>query len=270
MKKGLLLLFVFLFFVGCYEDNIHVYEDSSGGLYGQDSTEIYFFKFLSAWQPAAGLTAFPDGGTPRMLINNLSFYRLDRDEDHLQRIYNFGDLPYQKSRWRTFINKQDSIITFGLNPLNGWEREITFDEKIRDLQQKIGGYFVYDPWHQTVDHFFVTDSVPAGDPRDIRTSQLKRMLVDITFKQWGLDLPEISDKTESDFIDDLVQLNGNRFYRQAVVEQIVSDMTFDQIVTIIDRMQDYRNQLNGLEQTEYDFAAEQTLQLLNQLKEDRR
>jgi hypothetical protein len=262
-----LLIFVFSLFLlcGCYQDSIHISEDYTGGLYGRDSTDIFFYKYISAWKPAAGLSAFPDGGTPKLLYKNVSFYRYDRQRVELNKVFDFDDLPFNKSRWLTSITRNDSIITFAIRPVSGWEKEITRDSTFKKYRQQFGGFFGYHLYCNSTNHFSKPYVISPKNKKDLSASQIKKITGNISYKQWGIDLSELDPKGKSGFIQDLITLQGNRNYRKAVVEQIVSKLNADEIKVIIEKMNAYRDQLSGLEQTEYEITAEKTIAALKKL-----
>ena len=262
-----LLIFVFSLFLlcGCYQDSIHISEDYTGGRYGWDSTDIFFYKFISAWKPAAGLSAFPDGGTPKLLYKNVSFYRYDRQRVELNKVFDFNNLPFNKSRWLTSIIRNDSIITFAIHPVSGWETEITLDPTFKKYRQKFGGFFEYNLNRNRTKHFSKPYVISPKNKQDLSASQIKKITGNISYKQWGIDLSELGSKSNAGFIQDLITLEGNHNYRKAVVEQIVSKLNAEEIKAIIEKMNAYRDQLSGLEQTEYEITAEETIDTLKKL-----
>ena len=75
-------------------------------------------------------------------------------------------------------------------------------------------------------------------------------------------------KNRKEYIDDIIRLNGDLSYRQAIILQYIT--TAEEAQTLLHSMEEYEKKLEGVEQTGYGIYSEdtrRTLQTLSALKE---
>lgn len=93
-----------------------------------------------------------------------------------------------------------------------------------------------------------------------KTKELKLLLEDFTYADWGLDLKEKWVKKKSEYINDIILLNGNFEYRKAILQSIqfsTSDIRL--MLTSITKRSD---KLKAYEKQKYDLNAQETIDLL--------
>lgn len=138
------IVFPAILLSSCYSDSIRIKENISKSCYNPDHTQVAFLKFISVYRPPKGITKFPDGGTPKYLFKNTSLYRYNLTDSLLQKVYDFGGLPYGVSRWKTDLSFGTSKIAFSILPTVGWRAEMKNHKGIRKLYDSFSGIFVYD------------------------------------------------------------------------------------------------------------------------------
>lgn len=67
-------------------------------------------------------------------------------------------------------------------------------------------------------------------------------------------------KRKSEYIDDIIRLGGDLFYRQEIIRTLITEPS--QAREIISRMEKHEQKLKGLEQTEYRIYSEPTIEML--------
>jgi len=139
-----LIFFVLLFMSGCYKDYINLTIDYDSAVYNKDSTEIAFIRFVRISQAAKGMTAFPDGGKPKVLFKDVSLFKYEIGNDDVAKIFSFGSLPYNKTRWQSHISFQGNNIAFSIIPLGGWENKAVKNDSLTARRKQLEGIFIYD------------------------------------------------------------------------------------------------------------------------------
>ena len=100
---------------------------------------------------------------------------------------------------------------------------------------------------------------------DVSITNIKELTADISYKEWGFNLNEYWQRSHKEYINDIIRLNGNLNYRRAIIEEIGQNLNNKKIEKIINRMDSYKNSLDGYEKTKYEFISKETIELLNDL-----
>ena len=154
LKRVLLFLVATFLLTGCYEDYIVINSKFTTGKIYQDSSQIIFFHYLQAGQPPKGISRFPDGGTQKIIFKNVSLYSYNTNNHILEKIFDFGNLPY--GSWFDNLSLQNNNLIFGINPLMGWDWAIkhsTRSDEYKNLYDKYMGIYKYDLESKKTDHF---------------------------------------------------------------------------------------------------------------------
>jgi hypothetical protein len=100
------------------------------------------------------------------------------------------------------------------------------------------------------------------DKNKTSITEIKRLTVDLPFKEYGFELSEVYPKNKRQYIDDLVRLRGNFDFRKAIIEELTEDLTQKELNNIIEAMDRYAESLSGLEKTQYTYYSKDTKELL--------
>lgn len=130
-RSGLILLTVLL--QSCYQEVPNISEDFGAGIHNQDSTEITFIKGFKAYFPPEGVTRFPDGGQPNMLLEKVYLYNYHLSSHQLKVIAELGHLKGFPSRWKNRIQRRNHWVVYSLTPVS-----------LRDTNSSVQGLFIID------------------------------------------------------------------------------------------------------------------------------
>jgi len=261
--KGLLIFFLITAAVtanSCYSDEINMKTDAHySATYSTDSTHVYFVAQTRAWQAAKGLSAMPDGGKPKELFKDVSLYSYDIQTGNLIRLLEMGQLPYSPVRWKFMIIPQGNEISFSLEPLSGWEKEIEYNPEMVTIRNNLDHVFlISDKGEVTTgaSHF------PAENIRKTELSALHRHINDLPLSSFGLILEKICPAGEKRYISDLVSLSNTSSYRRAVIEQVVAGKDKNTIRSILEKMTGSIEELSGASREEMKIKEKKNLELL--------
>jgi len=346
----LFFLFVITFILtGCYEDYLVINSNFKSGKISQDSSQIFFFHSLQVGQPPKGISRFPDGGTQKIIFKNVSIYAYNTENQILEKIFDFGNLPF--GSWTYNLSLQNSSLIFGVCPLAGWDWRIkhsTKSEVFKILYDKYMGiykynfeseklgHFVYDGYEQELSndenqiiylkrdslgveiwHLMIAENknqivkrietntafipiywinnnkvayevnnklnlldLETGEinlidkelipkQNNVSITEIIELTNNISFNDWGFKLDEYWQRSHKEYINDIISLNGNLNYRRAIIEEFGQNLSSKEIEKIINRIDSYKNSLDGYKKTNYEFFSKETVDLLNDLLEQK-
>lgn len=245
---------------GCYGDINVSCEFQSPGSYDQDSLNLYFFHSSVVSRTAKGISAFPDGGIPKILFKKVTFSRYNMVQKSLETILDYGSMPYSSSRWRFNIYVRNDTVSFLIAPVSGWENELkwgldsAFYEKYRYL-------YKYDVKNKSISQYevggneiFTTLKVPV--------SEMKKLTGELKYSDWGIIIGEIAKTGKRQMIKDISELRGNQEYRNALIEELSGEMTRQEKNKIISDINRFLNSLDDYERLLKKDAAENTINSL--------
>jgi hypothetical protein len=95
---------------------------------------------------------------------------------------------------------------------------------------------------------------------------LNKQLAEIPLTNWGLKLDEIYPKSDREYIEETIYLrNPSSQTRRAVIEQIIAKLSKAEIELLLEKMDAYKNRLEGLKKTEYEFYSKDTYEQIKAL-----
>ncbi|MBN1252955.1 MAG: hypothetical protein JXR51_12605 [Bacteroidales bacterium] len=100
---------------------------------------------------------------------------------------------------------------------------------------------------------------------DIEPKIIDSLTKNITYKQWGFDLKNISPKSKAEFVDDIILLAGNYNYRKAVIQEICNDLSTKEIEKILNNMDKYSDRLDKYKKHNYNLSSENTKKYLKKI-----
>ncbi|MBW2643227.1 MAG: hypothetical protein JRC89_07600 [Deltaproteobacteria bacterium] len=134
-------LFVISLLVGgCQAKIPFVTGGISAGEFNENITKAVFLYNARVSKKATGISAFPDGGIPKILLQKSALYIYDISGNNLQKIFTYkSDINRFYARV-SFVNKK---IAFSITPRLGWNYEIKHG-KNKDAVDNYRGIFIYD------------------------------------------------------------------------------------------------------------------------------
>lgn len=251
---------LFVSFSGCYGDINVKCDFQAPGNYDNDSSNLYFFHSSEVYRPPKGISAFPDGGRPKMLFKKVTFNRYNPEQRLLETIFDYGSLPLSSGRWKFHLLVRNDTVTFMIEPVSGWANELKWGldscwySKFRYL-------CTYETTNGTIklsesagNEFISVPSVPI--------SVMKGLTEDLKYSDWGLIRAEIFYSGKRKIVKDLTKLKGNQEYRNAAVEILRSELTKEEKSDIIKGIRNYLDGLGDYERQQKKELAERTIERL--------
>jgi len=283
-KSGFIILAVILL-SGCYSEYLSIdYTVHHGAVWNSDKSCITFVASKVAYRNAKGITRFPDGGIPQYLLEDMGLYIFNVKDSSLAELVNFNDLvswqSTSRSLWSVDLIFNDSVIYYQITPVTDWNWFITKArsedrlKQIKSLKQKYNKPYMYN---------LNTGSVQEEDTLLFREkyqennanhkadlSHLNKILKKAPLSEWGLNVTDIYPKNDKEYIKETIyNYNKSVETKRAVIEQIIAKKNKQEIEKLLERMDNYRNTLEGLERKEYDiFSADVYKQIEDLLKEN--
>lgn len=273
IKSGFILLTVFLL-SGCYSEYLSIdYTVHHGAVWNNDKSCVTFVASKIAYRNAKGITRFPDGGIPQYLLEDMGLYIFNIKDSSLAELVNFNDLvnwqSTSRSLWSVNLVFNDTVIYYQITPVTDWNWFITKTssedrlKQIKSLKQKYNKPYMYN---------LNTGSVQESDTSLFREkyqenivnhkadlSHLNKILKKVPLSEWGLKVQEIYPKKEKEYIKETIyRYNECAESRRAVVEQIIAKKNKQEIEKLLEKMDKYRNALEGLERMQYDLYTKET------------
>ena len=146
MDTKLFNLFKYLFIIisllisGCHAEIPFIEGGISAGKFNKNKTKTAFLYNARVSKKATGISAFPDGGIPKILLQKSALYIYDISENNLQEIFTYkADIDMFYARV-SFKNKKTA---FSITPRMGWNYELK-QGKNKDTADNYRGIFIYD------------------------------------------------------------------------------------------------------------------------------
>ncbi len=192
MRIKNILYFLVLLLTGCHTQNIHLTTKAFSGSYNTYKNALVFFKEIHLWLPSSGIAVIPDGGIPKTLYKNTSLYHFQKQEKVLTKIYDFGNLPYNYSRWKTKTSYGTNLIAFSITPIEGWREFIEINPGLKKYKTMYKGIFIYTPNNYTHNRGEITKITTTGEspilsPDDSIVIYTKREKVNYSIEMYNLN-----------------------------------------------------------------------------------
>ncbi len=96
---------------------------------------------------------------------------------------------------------------------------------------------------------------------------LHNQISEVPLSELGLVIKEILPKSDKDYINDFIYSSkgGSRLTKRAIAEQIISKLSKEEIRTIMKRIDDHKNSLDGLERKSFKLNSEDKYEHLEKL-----
>lgn len=102
-------------------------------------------------------------------------------------------------------------------------------------------------------------------PNQIPIKKVKELTSEFTFSDWGFKLTDYFQKDQKHFIDDIILLNGNLNYRNAIIQSIGKDLSKKDIENILSDIEKRKQELESYEKSKYEYLSKETADLLKEL-----
>ncbi len=241
LTKILIVSMAFLF-ISCYSDCLTIdYRLHHGAVWNDEHTKVTFVASKMAYRSAKGIAAFPDGGRPQYLLEDVGLYVFDCESKLLEKLITFNDLtswlgPW-RAKWSVTLALTDTMVYYLLSPVSvGWNAS---------LEEKYGqprAFHIYTETDTAIDSTTFNNLLIESEKCDL--TSLGRLVSKVPLADWGLKLQEIYPKSDRKYIIETIHLyNTSSKTRRAVIEQIIATKSKAEIESILKEMDDYRKNL---------------------------
>jgi len=250
-----------------YTDEVYTsWYFSRGCLVGD---RIYFVTTYRLMQKPKGLARFPDGGTSKGLFSSVSLYNCDTDGKDLQLCSRLEQMQLGGNgiAQSTIMKKKNNhleIMYYGSN-MRG---------------DKVNRYhmFIWEIKEKTITHITALDEKKSimkdmdglwkvYRQESVGISSLKKKLAGYTLAEWNIPSPlDYVNKSTDSLLDDLVELKGDSYYRDAIIQAHADILTDARIDELLRSIQKRKDSLEGYEQMKYKMTAADLEEKLIKLK----
>ncbi|MFP4467183.1 MAG: hypothetical protein ACLFP1_09035 [Candidatus Goldiibacteriota bacterium] len=281
MMKRLMLLYTALlmavFYLSCgYSDYVHLdYTVHPGAISAPQDAGAMFVASTSAYRRAEGAARFPDGGTPDYLLKKTALYSFDFSSGELNELADFSDLAritgVSPGRWDSRIAYEGQTAYYSVKPAGGWDAygKTGGDKQadIEKLKEKYNKHYAVDILTKEKNAVPPEKAEPLyKKTKEISLIELNQRIEDVPMKEWGFVLEKIYPKPEEKYIDETIYLkNSSKNTRRAVIEQMISKKSRDEIKELLEKMDEHKNKLEGLKKTEYEIYSKDTYENIKSL-----
>jgi hypothetical protein len=241
LTKILTVSMAFLF-TSCYSELLTIdYRLHHGAVWNDEYTKVAFVASKMAYRSAKGIAAFPDGGRPQYLLEDVGLYVFDCESKLLEKLITFNDLtswlgPW-RAKWSVTLALTDTMVYYLISPVSvGWNAS---------LEEKYGqprAFHIYTETDTAIDSTTFNNLLIESEKCDL--TSLGRLVSKVPLADWGLKLQEIYPKSDRQYIIETIHLyNTSSKTRRAVIEQIIATKSKAEIESILKEMDDYKNSL---------------------------
>ncbi|TCO10990.1 hypothetical protein [Natronoflexus pectinivorans] len=266
-----LSLLVMMLFASCHSKQVSLnFSTHHGACWNSDSTKIAVIISSTAFRRPEGISRFPDGGRVKHEFKKTALYIYSLEDKSLLKVDDFSDLANiigtNRSKWRGRIDFRDSIIYYQIEPVIEWDflkhlaaNNVDKLMLIPELKEK---------YTQTFQYKIVSGEIMPADTnavkglfentRQANLTQLNQKLNDVPVSQMGLVLRDFHQKPERKLINETIFLqNKSALTRRAVFEQIISELSNEELKSVLNRMDNHQSRLTGLEKERYEKASKE-------------
>ncbi len=252
-----LLVMTAAFLSSCHSRYVHLSLDlHHGACWNDQHSRVACIISTAAYRPARGLARFPDGGIPEYLLEEVALYVFEPGSSQISELYGFDDLAvflgHSRSNWKTRIAFTDSLVFCSVSPVMEWEwylehtaRTATDSQQVYQLKEKYDRPFTIDETSGAVSPVSTSrfDAVYHKE-KAVDFMTLHGQLTALPLAEFGLVIGEIYPKPAKAYIEETIYLkNESTLSRRAVVEQIISGLTKDEIRDLLEEMDRYKEDL---------------------------
>lgn len=268
-------------FTSCHSGYLSIgYQVYPGAVWNNKHTKVAFIASKTAYRSAKGITSLPDGGIPRYLLSNVGLYVFDYENKILNELISFNELadclgPYS-SKWDVKLVLTDTMVYYLLAPVPDWNWQIEqarnpensqLMASLKERYKQAHAFDMYAKNDKVIDS--TTFNNLFAESKDVYSCDLtllNKQLAEIPLTNWGLKLDEIYPKSDREYIEETIYLrNPSSQTRRAVIEQIIAKLSKTEIELLLEKMDAYKNRLEGLKKTEYEFYSKDTYEQIKAL-----
>lgn len=273
--KFVIILSTALLLFSCHSEYLSLdYSIHHGGCISADSSFAFFVLTTKAYRQATGISRFPDGGIPDYIMSDMGIYSLNMNERSLEKIVDLKDLAAligsTRSLWKISLNTSGDSVMYKVQPVSDWSLYNSGSpkkqDKINEIREKYESVHIYDIQTKEIRVSSDITEVICPENQKMGIMDISRILKKIPLSEMGFVLRDIYPKTDEEYIDETIYCkNNSEVTRRAVVEQIISKLSKDEITGLLKNMDEYKESLESLERNLYDLHSKDTYDSIKDL-----
>lgn len=220
---------------------------------------LYFLIDYELYRPPRGIARFPDGGRPRNVHSETVLYRWDTGSETIERLGTVRSRrdPGHDVRQAHFETKEGTLsILFKTSHGNrqnpGAWSAVSWNTETRTLRS--------EPPEESA---ALLERFSYEDPARRGISEIIAIVSSLTLERLELPSPlDYMSRRETKLVDDLVELNGDQPYRDAIVEAIAQKSLSGDPGEILSRIDEHRQSLPVPYRGQYALFSEETVEAL--------
>jgi len=224
---------------------------------------LYFLIDYQLYRPPRGIARFPDGGRPRNVYSETALYRWDTGSETIERLATVRSRrdPGHDVR-QTYFEPQGGTLSILFKTGHGnrqnpdaWSA-VSWDPEAGTLRSE-----PVEGRASLLERFSYEDPARRG------ISEVIAIVSSLTLERLELPSPlDYMSRRESRLVDDLVELNGDQPYRDAIVEAIAKESLSAEPGDILSRIDQHRRSLSEPYRGQYALFSEATVEALEAIK----
>jgi len=273
--KSVIILVTVSLLLSCHSEYLSLdYSIHNGGCISADSSFGVFALTKKAYRQATGISRFPDGGIPDYIMSEMGIYYLDMKARSVEKIVELKDLVNligsSRSLWKISLNISGDSVMYKVRPVSDWSLYNSDSQekqdKINDVREKYESVHIYNIQTKEIRVSSDLTEVNCPESQKLGIMDISRILKEMPLSEIGFVLKDIYPKPDQEYIDETIyRKNNSSLTRRAVVEQVISKLSKDEIDELLKRMDDYQNSLEGFERTEYELYSKDVYERIKDL-----
>jgi hypothetical protein len=255
------IIFIIVLLIGCtYEKRFSIWSVYHASAWNASGDKFAFARGYHIFKSPTGMSRFPDGGTSKVLHDSISFYVFDTKSGAIQRFDHFDDAKKSNLTqfWDITIAWEGTCIIYSIKT-RVWDRDI---KGYREIDM---GRFSFDVVNNKKEALSADDArwkrVLARRPEkdrklikyimELSSKEIDTYTKNVTVEGWGLDPLEYARLSTKEYIKDLINLQGDQEYRNAVIERLGKELTYDEIKDVLEEFKEKMRKLESSDRYKY-------------------
>ncbi len=205
----------------------------TGGAYNTDNNKVVFARYCHIYQCPKGIARFPDGGRVKTRYKTIFLYLFDIKTASIKKLteikkFSGGIPPHIKLIWSgeniIFQMRGGNSVLRIINE-KGNEKKIVSEAEKNKLAKSLKECS--------------QDMIPI--------KKIEKLVEHIKLDEWGAPAPlEYNHKKLKVYISDLIKGRGDKFYRQAIIEKYISNLSYEDRQKIAIKMLRHLKKIEGV------------------------
>ncbi|HRX31310.1 MAG: hypothetical protein H6537_08635 [Bacteroidales bacterium] len=231
-----------------------------------DSTEFAFLTAVRLYRKPEGISRFPDGGQSVGVYSNVAIYVYRCNDSTLKRVVDLNRVrPLCNNLDYEFIDivfKDDSLLYFKPHIFD--YAMPSYLKKCKTHADTVMAYELYSyiasahvcniGTGMVRDVDSVTfESLYAKPTKSVKTEKVRKEIRRLSLEIYGVKLQEVYPQSRDEYIEYIVQKEGDETVRNAVVNQVFVSMSAKQIDAVIKSMSRFKDRLRKKDAKSLDY-----------------